>query len=296
MDNFLIWSIGGIETEILHLTADKSNYGSHVLLFIPGNPGLVGYYASFLKSLQAGTGNKLDIVGCSHGGHTRHSTEILSLDHQVQHKIDLLIHLKSIYPKDTKYYLMGHSMGSYISKEIIKSEIDIKFQKVISLFPTIYNINETPNGAFLKKIAHPISQFILPNAAAIISILPVLWLVSILKMFTNLTHDLAHTSVTNLANKNSLKSVLYLAKHESQQIVELDSEDIKAIQNHRDDWIMYFGKNDGWAPRSYYDNLKERFPDAKIILCDQGMEHAFSNLHSNEMAAKVTEWLNCIEK
>lgn len=289
-----VWTVGGLETEIFYLAADKSAYAPHVLVFIPGNPGLVGYYTSFLKSIQNGKGKKLDIIGCSHAGHTYHSTEILSLDQQVEHKINLLNHLKSIYPKDTKFYLMGHSMGSYISKEILKSDIDIKFEKVISLFPTIYNINGTPNGSFLKTIAHPVSQFILPNVVAIISIFPVWWLVSILKMFSDLTHDLAQTSVLNLANKNTVKSVLNLAKHESQQIVDLNSEDVKVIQNHRDNWIMYFGENDGWAPVSYYVTLKERFPDATIILCDQGMKHAFSNLHSDAMASKVVEWLSCI--
>jgi hypothetical protein len=247
---------------------------------------------SLLFSIFDEISDKADVIGISYAGHTNHAKAILSLQEQVQHKIDCLYHIKKIYPVNTKFYLIGHSLGTFISKCILQADTDLQFDKIISLFPTLYGMEDSPNGSFLKRISHPTSAFILAHIIALLSLLPNRILLKIVKSTTDLSESLALESVKHLVNKYSVQSILYLGRHELREISDLDDETIKTISKHQQKWIMYFGTTDKWVPISYYERIKSTFPGADIILCNQEISHAFVNGYSMEIAAKVVKWLN----
>ena len=64
------------------------------------------------------------------------------------------------------------------------------------------------------------------------------------------------------------------------------------ISDHIDKLVFYYGSSDLWAPRSYYNEMVEKFPQAQIHLCERNIKHAFV-LESNEaMAEIVAAWIN----
>lgn len=59
-----IWDISGYPTETLLWPATNLKKNKTILLFIPGNPGLVEYYTSFLQGIhKAVSSPSLEIIG-----------------------------------------------------------------------------------------------------------------------------------------------------------------------------------------------------------------------------------------
>jgi alpha-beta hydrolase superfamily lysophospholipase len=48
--------------------------------------------------------------------------------------------------KDTEFIIISHSIGSYISMELLRQRPNHGIKRVIALFPTIREIAATPNG------------------------------------------------------------------------------------------------------------------------------------------------------
>ncbi|KAF8463680.1 hypothetical protein BDZ91DRAFT_731417 [Kalaharituber pfeilii] len=145
-----------------------------LILFLPGNPGLIGYYHSFLIHLASlihspahDTGHAISILGVSHAGFSssvvkdggkdgslmegwrerRKETKYYSLKLQILLKLDLLEHLSTVssspfYPPDSttlkpplKVLLMGHSVGSYICLSLLHSYL-LKFPSTPTSIPS----------------------------------------------------------------------------------------------------------------------------------------------------------------
>lgn len=59
-----IWDISGYPTETLLWPATSVEKKKTILLFIPGNPGLVEYYTSFLQGIHKEVGSSsFEIIG-----------------------------------------------------------------------------------------------------------------------------------------------------------------------------------------------------------------------------------------
>lgn len=57
-----VWEVSGYQTETL--LWPSSNRAKTILLFIPGNPGLVEYYTSFLQGIHSKIGSSsFEIIG-----------------------------------------------------------------------------------------------------------------------------------------------------------------------------------------------------------------------------------------
>jgi len=157
-----------------------------VIYFITGNPGLIGYYESFLKLLTEGTGRNSVVAGASLGGFeiSQTTTADHSLENELlypplftrkpvydlQDQIDLtherlrsLIHnLHVAYPNTrdlpVQVALLGHSVGAYIALEVVRlqhsghtshhyaSPPDFTISATMLLTPTIIDIAQSPSG------------------------------------------------------------------------------------------------------------------------------------------------------
>ena len=49
----------------------------------------------------------------------------------------------------------------------------------------------------------------------------------------------------------------------------------QVIEQNLKKLIFYYGATDHWAPVTYYEDLKETFPDGEIYLCERKFKHAF---------------------
>jgi hypothetical protein len=63
-----------------------------------------------------------------------------------------------------------------------------------------------------------------------------------------------------------------MTEWEMKEIVDLEEELFKV---HLDKFIIYYGKEDGWAPLEHYYDIVSRFPGGKILLCKDDIPHAF---------------------
>lgn len=69
----------------------------------------------------------------------------------------------------------------------------------------------------------------------------------------------------------------------------------QVIASHLDELIFYYGATDHWAPVSFYENVKKKFPDGEIYLCDKGIEHAFVLTSSKKVGVMVWEWIEKLQ-
>ncbi|XP_024901436.1 lipid droplet-associated hydrolase isoform X4 [Pteropus alecto] len=132
---------GGAETCVLKcgpwtdLFNDQSASRPKLLIFIiPGNPGLPAFYVPFAKALYSSVNRRFPVWVISHAGHVlapqdkkilttsddpnaQEIKDIYGLRGQIEHKITFL---RTHVPKETKLVVIGHSVGSYISLQILK--------------------------------------------------------------------------------------------------------------------------------------------------------------------------------
>ncbi|XP_070091964.1 lipid droplet-associated hydrolase isoform X4 [Equus caballus] len=131
----------GVETQVLKcgpwtdLFNDQSANRPKLLIFvITGNPGFSAAYVPFVKALYSSVNKRFPVWVISHAGHAlapkdkkilttsddpnaQEVEDIYGLCGQVEHK---LAFLRTHVPKEMKLVLIGHSIGCYISLQILK--------------------------------------------------------------------------------------------------------------------------------------------------------------------------------
>uniref|UniRef100_A0A663MML2 Lipid droplet-associated hydrolase n=1 Tax=Athene cunicularia TaxID=194338 RepID=A0A663MML2_ATHCN len=254
------------------LSKDESkNLPRLLFMIIPGNPGLAGYYRTFIQALYCGLNQQYPVWVVSHAGHCKPPSDtdikeledVFGLNGQVEHKLNFL---KKNVSKDIKLVLIAHSIGCYITLEMMK---------VVLSSPSI-PIKATPPERkftlFKGGVAQLLNFIRLPQER-----------VNVGSQFSKncCVLTLLHVSF-------STANILYMASQEMMKVVERDSTTIK--QNLKK-LIFYYGTGDSWCPQHYYDEIKMDFPDGDIRLCEKGLRHAFVLDASKEMAAMITDWL-----
>ena len=63
------------------------------------------------------------------------------------------------------------------------------------------------------------------------------------------------------------------------------------IEQNLNKLIFYYGATAHWAPVSYYDDRKKKFPDGEIYLCERKFKQAFFLESSEEVAEMVAPWI-----
>lgn len=92
----------------------------------------------------------------------------------------------------------------------------------------------------------------------------------------------------NLFDPFCVSNVMYMANLEMQQVAHLDDD---LVERHLPKMSFYYGEDDHWCPKSYYFDMKKKFPHGDIRLCENGYDHAFVLEASDEMGDIVWEWL-----
>lgn len=155
----------------------KSASRTYIIYFVTGNPGLVEYYRTFLTHLYGllshNTASDRDVefqvYGRSLSGFEMNSKEIKTmkwrkqppygLQDQIRHAedelTDLVEEVKDQGAKDVRVILVGHSVGAYISLEIIRrlrahglagDDFETRVVGAIGLFPTVVDIARSESG------------------------------------------------------------------------------------------------------------------------------------------------------
>ncbi|KAI7899391.1 uncharacterized protein BX663DRAFT_489278 [Cokeromyces recurvatus] len=269
-----VWEVSGYQTETLLWPATSAK-AKTILFFIPGNPGLVEYYTSFLQGIYKTLNHP--------------SFEIIGED-QIDHKINCLDVLIKENEPNTHFILMGHSIGSYIAAAVLKKRPNHRISRVIALFPTLREIAITPNGINITRIVNTIPASLFGFAGTLISSLPPSIRQLIVKMLTGQEGDGLQVTAHQLLYSSVLKNAVTMARFEMETVKALDHD---FYTKHLDKFIMYYSANDKWAPKDHYDYMMEHFPDGNIHLCPENVPHAFclEPKHINYMVTKVASWI-----
>ncbi|ODV77891.1 uncharacterized protein CANTADRAFT_91344 [Suhomyces tanzawaensis NRRL Y-17324] len=156
-------------TSYYHKLAVESAETARLLMFIPGNPGLVEYYTTYLDLLQEQFPT-LEIVCASHAGYqttkSKDEEEVpykyYGLKFQTQHKHEILkehILRHHSHGKKVDLYFLSHSMGSYVLQRLIvklNEDVELKGKFKIKLggfiCPTIIDIAQSDSGVLFTKL------------------------------------------------------------------------------------------------------------------------------------------------
>jgi pimeloyl-ACP methyl ester carboxylesterase len=150
---------------------------TYLIYFLTGNPGLIEYYRVFLTHLYGLLSRDTDsnrdvefqVYGRSLSGFEMSSSEIKTykyrkdppygLQDQIRHAeddvVELVEEVKDQGCRDVRVVLVGHSVGAYMSLEIVRrlrahglagEDFDTRITGVVGLFPTVVDIARSESG------------------------------------------------------------------------------------------------------------------------------------------------------
>ncbi|KCV68092.1 hypothetical protein H696_05344 [Fonticula alba] len=114
-----------------------------VLVVIPGNPGVIEYYADFMRAVFFRMNGRIDVFGVEHFGHSPTTADFLPLAQscrasrgsnptggnilqaQIEHHMCFLSELRRCRNPWTPLYLAGHSVGAHIALELTMADFSV---------------------------------------------------------------------------------------------------------------------------------------------------------------------------
>ncbi|KAI0438808.1 hypothetical protein F4803DRAFT_564974 [Xylaria telfairii] len=308
----------------------STNDSQHVLVFfVPGNPGLIGYYAPFLSALRDLLDATASLQAIGFHIHGQNLAGFIDEDHEpftsqrkphdLEYQIQHILHTVSGLriesgPKQGRPYdhvvMMGHSVGSYIALETYHRVFrapslapELRLASGILLFPTIDHIADSPSGWKLNMLRQ--TPLLGDNAYRIAQGFLRLWPYDALYWFVSKTLGFpphaAEVTTRWLKSRDGVWQSLYLGMDEMQVIGEDKWDDelweIAASPHNASPpkFYFFFGQQDHWVADHYRDEfIRKRSGQAERtqLIVDEGkLPHAFCIEHSQPVAEKVHSWI-----
>ncbi|XP_072546569.1 lipid droplet-associated hydrolase [Salminus brasiliensis] len=286
----------------LHAAAKTPNPPRVLILVIPGNPGVVGFYKTFMWTLYQAFNQRYPVWSVSHAGHCvppdtmdmvedaslAETEDVFGLNGQIKHK---LAFLSEHVPRDMHLVLVGHSIGCYIILEIMKRDPELKVMKSVMLFPTIERMAHSPQGKFMTPVLCKL-RYTAYLPVFLLSFLPERLKFALVQLaLRNMSSldTIAIPATASLINVDCVANAMYMGSQEMGLVVERNNA---SIRQHLHKLIFYYGATDSWCPLQYYYDMRRDFPDGDIRLCERGYRHAFVLDAGEEMANMTTEWIS----
>ncbi|KAJ4979606.1 hypothetical protein NE237_010386 [Protea cynaroides] len=260
-------------TELLELRAEDPSL--HVL-FIPGNPGIVTYYKDFVEALYELFGGSASVTAIGHISHTRKSWEhgcLFSLQDQIDHKMDFL--KQEIHHTEVPLFLVGHSIGSYMSLEIFK-RVPERVKYFIGLYPFLtFDKTSSKQSAIRKITASKTQSVILSSVVAFLGLLPRWATKALARRFLGspCSSTAVEATCTHLLQYHCIRNVFFLAKSEFIKLSEVP--DWMFIRGKQDQIAFLFGVGDHWGPLTMFEEISKQAPDVALSIEREGHTHSF---------------------
>lgn len=278
-------------TSEYYISSSSKIDSSKLLVFIPGNPGLIDYYVTYL-GLLAESYPDFNILAISHAGFQTsddfvkdgnlEECKFFGLDYQIDHKY--LILKEQILAGNTELYFLCHSVGGYITQRVVKrllqdKEIEpiVKIHFIGLICPTIVDLAKSHSGIAFGRLFS-----ILPVVTAALWLLKILnWILpqsvarSIIRNFIIARPVLDSPQLVESWN-NSVEATfkIYQSPRIVYQALTLAKEELSTI--HRDDelndWFFkelpashgtivwsFFAFKDHWVHDNTRDYILSRY-------------------------------------
>ncbi|KLO20747.1 alpha/beta-hydrolase [Schizopora paradoxa] len=265
-----------------------------VILFIPGNPGLVGFYEPFLDHIYSKSRAGTAILAHAELGHSPHvecpSLVFTGLEPQVLAVIEVIDEIRAFCGEEVKLLVIGHSIGTWLTMRALK-ERSAAVTGAFLLFPTITNIVKTPNGRLLWWIfrrpfprtfgilGNALSRFLIPRR--LLSIIFSDWP----RTQVNVLHDL-------VVSGPNITASLSMANDEMHMIRELD---IATLNENKQKIWMFLADRDDWVgeenKRVIVQAMADEPENIRVVHGRNGIPHAYCINHSDELADQCLEWM-----
>lgn len=265
-----------------------------LLVFIPGNPGLIDYYTTYLD-LIAKQHRQYEVLAISHAGYQTsgdferiHDPNVYDLDYQISHKCRVIRDhiLATRGQQKVEVSFLCHSMGAFIMQRVAKRLVyDVEYNQFVKIdfvgliCPTLVDIAKSLLGQYFTRLFNFLPlvhvsvyfiiflQWVLPN-----------WLAeTIIRKFIIARPVLADKDLTESWN-NAVTATLKIYKSTKivRQTIVMAKEELNKI--HRDDdfndWFFnelpatgakiwtFFAPFDYWVHDNSRDYILTRYHDA----------------------------------
>ncbi|CAI4055189.1 hypothetical protein SUVZ_16G4140 [Saccharomyces uvarum] len=276
-------------------TVTTDNEDAPLLVWIPGNPGLLHYYQEMIHHLHL-KHPEWEILGISHAGmssNARSNTPIFSLQEQVDHQVKVI---NNFSHKNRKIIIMGHSVGAYIVQKVCLSNGLVgSVTKVGLITPTVMDIHASEMGVKMTTAFHYVPA--LAHVLSFISYVFFYWVLS--EGFSKLIID-KFMGCGTAGHRAVLSTRLFLTHRQFvRQSLGLASQELKEITTNwefQDKFINYceengiftwflFSTKDHWVTDetrkhlSHYYNDKVKQEHLRIDVTDK-IPHSFVVKHA----------------
>jgi pimeloyl-ACP methyl ester carboxylesterase len=263
-----------------------------LLVVIPGNPGVPGFYEPFMRHLHALAMQQLEIVGLSHTNHSMpwlNGNKAFDLDCQIADKV---AYVRKRLEKDSqvKLIVVGHSIGAHIALEILR-HFPNRVHKLVLMQPAVMHIAQSPNGRrmalLFKQHSHLVSYLVWPVAACLPTSMQKRLVSFVLGRSHNNCPYVIQASLS-LFDPVVVRNILKMSRHE---MLELKGVDHSLVFAHQEKVLFLFSTVDGWVPQTFVDALTSTFTRARHQMVT--LPHAFMTApHGSEMMAElVWPWI-----
>lgn len=280
-------------TSEYHVHAKTQDLESPLLVFIPGNPGLIDYYTTYLDLISAEY-PKYDILAIGHAGFQTsddfvaaamaHDFTFFDLEYQVNHKCRII--KQHVLAGHTNLSFLCHSVGGYITQRVVArllEDDDVKHKITISfvglICPTIVDIAKLDSGVFFTKLFTylPLIQLAVWFLTFLQTVLPDSLVRKIIAKFIVARPDSKDVKLME-SWENALNATfkIYKSKRIARQALTLAREELQVI--HRDDvindWFFdhlpktrktrvwcFFAESDYWVHDNTRDYILGRYHD-----------------------------------
>lgn len=258
-----------------------------ILLFIPGNPGLLEFYVPFLnaiyRSVNSDASSSSSSSSSSSPSSTNNTTSVTIFAHshlglssyirlgssdksyfswpekssvalraQIQAHLEFLDELLATYDDDptTRVLLVGHSIGCWLIQEMLKARATGALRPRVGayfLFPTISHIARSPNGRKLSLFFRPPW----PRTLAYLALLfrHIIPLLFILRLLRSSWPTSQLRVVHNLLRAPAvIYASLTMANDEMETVRELDTEFLRDFAQNS--WF-YYAEEDNWVGEQF---------------------------------------------
>lgn len=299
----MIKTIGNkIPTTVYHSLPRARIANGPLLVFIPGNPGVISYYIPYFQYL-ANQFPDLEILGISHAGHSttvsQRFDKVFGLQDQIDHKINIIGDFLGDDATIRDVLIMGHSVGSWMMERIVSKLNDrLNFKFIGFLTPTVIDINKSEKGRVFAPIVGvlPIFNILVAKFSTILGLLPN-------RIFNFILSQILKNPPTHAFE--STKAFISNSEH-IRQSLGLATEEMHVIQ---DDWTYFeqfiketskiptwyfFSNVDHWVNNETQSEITKKLEGLENVKIDTSdvLLHSFCLKQSKEFAEITINVLN----